>query len=256
MSLGFAHATDANHLSLSLVGGGMVVQLTSGKVVTSDVDPLFIYNWAFGIRRGLDLGAATAAFQKAGRRYVHVVTGPASRRDLPDVLAASGFAHFETQSYRRTAGTGAGAPGLVPYARDDGDRFADLVLSAGDGADEERRTAYLRRFADPRGRPFRNAEDTGCFLLFDDGPTTQLCHLAVRRSARGQGVGRRLLQLAVGLVPAGRPLWLFTEADGAGDRTAAAAGWTRDHTAQNWLLELEGSPAAGPAGKAGGDGVA
>lgn len=250
MSLGFAHATDANHLSLSLVGGGTVVQLASGKVVTSDVDPLFIYNWTFGVRTGLDLGAAAAAFRAAGRPYVHVVAGPPSRRDLPAMLADRGLRHVETQSYRRTAGTGAGAPGLVPYARDEGDRFADLVLGAQDGG-EARRAAFLRRFADPRSRPFRNAEDTGCLLLFDDGPTTQLCHLAVREAARGLGVGRELLRLAAGLVRTGRPLWLFTAADGPGDRTAAAAGWSRAHTAENWLLEIDAA-----AGGVGGDGLA
>jgi hypothetical protein len=241
MSIGFAHAVDANHLSLSLVGGGRVVQLSSGKVVTSEADPLFIYNWTFGVRLRLDLEAVTAAFRAAGRPYAHVVAGPSSRRDLPGILAEHGFRHVESQSYRRAEGTGAGAPGLVPYDRDEADRFADLVTD--DQNDPVRREAYVRRFADPRTRPFRDAADTGCFLLFDDGPTTQLCHLAVRKDARGHGVGQELLRLATGLVPPGRPLWLFSARDEAGDRTAQAAGWRRDHEAENWLLDID---AGGP----------
>ena len=47
-----------------------------------------------------------------------------------------------------------------------------------------------------------------------------------------------MLELASGLVPAGRPLWLFTQAGGPGDRTAAAAGWRLDHTATDWMLDL------------------
>jgi GNAT superfamily N-acetyltransferase len=75
-------------------------------------------------------------------------------------------------------------------------------------------------------------------LLFDSGTTTQLCHFAVRRSAQGRGVGRRMLELARGLVPAGRPLWLFTAAGGSADRAAAGAGWDLDHTAADWILDL------------------
>jgi hypothetical protein len=48
-----------------------------------------------------------------------------------------------------------------------------------------------------------------------------------------------VLELAAGLVPAGRPLWLFTAAGGSADRAAAAAGWALDHTATDWILDLE-----------------
>ncbi|HET9291603.1 MAG TPA: GNAT family N-acetyltransferase, partial [Actinomycetes bacterium] len=61
---------------------------------------------------------------------------------------------------------------------------------------------------------------------------------AVARSAQGRGLGRRMLELALGLVPAGRPLWLFTAAGGSADRAAAAAGWSLDHTATDWILSL------------------
>ena len=242
MSRGFVHAAEANHVQLTLVGGGSLVQLDpSGKAALSDVDPLWIYNWAFGIRLGVDLAGAEAAFRGAGRPYVHVAASPSSRADIGEVLPGLGFKHIERQSYRRTTGTGAGAPGLLPYGRDEAGAFADLVLTGWglDPASAERRESYLRRFADTRSRAYRSADGAGCFLLFDDGPTTQLCHLAVHPDARGAGLGRRLTELAAGLVPAGRPLWLFTELDGAGDRTAAAAGWARNHTADNWLLDLE-----------------
>jgi GNAT superfamily N-acetyltransferase len=76
-------------------------------------------------------------------------------------------------------------------------------------------------------------------LLFDSGTTTQLCHFAVREAAQGRGVGRRVLELAAGLVPAGRPLWLFTAAGGSAERAAAAAGWALAHTATDWILDLE-----------------
>jgi hypothetical protein len=52
-------------------------------------------------------------------------------------------------------------------------------------------------------------------------------------------VGRRVLERAAGLVPAGRPLWLFTSTGGPADRAAAGAGWALDHTATDWILDLE-----------------
>jgi GNAT superfamily N-acetyltransferase len=76
-------------------------------------------------------------------------------------------------------------------------------------------------------------------LLFDSGTTTQLCHFAVREAAQGRGVGRRVLELAAGLVPAGRPFWLFTAAGGSADGAAAGAGWDLDHTAADWILDLD-----------------
>jgi GNAT superfamily N-acetyltransferase len=239
VSLGFVHACEQNHLNLSTIGGGGVVQLRAGKVVTCPLDPLWIYNWAFGIRRDLDLEAAAAAFRAAGRDYVHVLASPSSRPGLPEELAGLGFRNAETQAYRRTAGTGAGAPGLLELGPDGVDGFLDLWKAAWghrDGAGRE--AAYRQRFLDARSRSYRTADGGGAFLLFDSGTTTQLCHLGVRREAQGQGLGRRMLELARGLVPAGRPLWLFTQAEGAGDRTAAAAGWALDHTATDWLLDL------------------
>ena len=113
MSLGFVHACEQNHLNLSIIGGGGVVQLTAGKVVTCPVDPLFVYNFAFGVRLAYDAAGAEAAFKRAGRDYVHVLASPSSRPGLGDDLARLGYAHVEDQAYRRTAGTGSGAPGLL-----------------------------------------------------------------------------------------------------------------------------------------------
>jgi len=252
VSLGFVHACEQNHLNLSTIGGGGVVQLQAGKVVTCPLDPLWIYNWAFGVRRAFDLEGAAAAFRAAGRDYVHVLASPSSHPGLPGELAGLGFGHAETQAYRRTTGTGEGAPGLLELHPDGFDGFLDVWRDAwggragapqagavGDGREE----AYRQRYRDPRSRPYRTADGDGAFLLFGSGPTTQLCHLAVRRAAQGRGLGRRMLELARGLVPPGRPLWLFTQAGGAGDRTAAAAGWTLDHHATDWMLDL---PLEGP----------
>jgi ribosomal protein S18 acetylase RimI-like enzyme len=241
VSLGFVHACEQNHLNLSVIGGGGVVQLAAGKVVTCPVDPLFIYNYAFGVRRAFDLEGAAAAFRAAGRDYVHVAVSPSSHPGLADELAGLGFRHFETQAYRRSTGTGTGAPGMVAL---DGDAFGAFLAvwrSAWGAADKTagREEAYRRRFRDPRSRPYRTADGAGVLLLFDSGTTTQLCHLAVDASAQGRGVGRRMLELARGLVPAGRPLWLFTQAGGSADRAAAAAGWEPDHAATDWMLDLD-----------------
>jgi hypothetical protein len=240
VSLGFVHACEQNHLNLSIIGGGGVVQLAAGKVVTCPLDPLFIYNYAFGVRRPLDLEGAAAAFRAAGRDYVHVLASPSSRPELAGELARLGFRQTETQAYRRTAGSGTGAPGLLALGADGFDRFLQVWRDAWGAGDqtEGRQEAFRRRFGDPRSRPYRTADGSGILLLFDSGTTTQLCHFAVHAAAQGQGLGRRMLELARGLVPAGRPLWLFTAAGGAADRTAAAAGWTLDHTATDWILEL------------------
>jgi hypothetical protein len=241
VSLGFVHACEQNHLNLSVIGGGGVVQLAAGKVVTCPIDPLFIYNWAFGVRLAYDAARAAAAFKAAGRDYVHVLASPSSRPGLGDELAGLGYRHAEDQAYRRTAGTGSGAPGLLALGDGDFDEFlATWRDSWGDGDKTAgREEAYRRRFRDPRSRPFRTADGSGVLLLFDSGTTTQLCHLAVSLAAQGRGVGRRVLGLAPGLVPAGRPLWLFTMAGGSADRAAAAAGWELDHTATDWILDME-----------------
>jgi hypothetical protein len=246
VSLGFVHACEQNHLNLSIIGGGGVVQLAAGKVVTCPIDPLFIYNFAFGIRLAYDAAGAAAAFRAAGRDYVHVLASPSSRPGLADDLAGLGYRHHETQAYRLTTGTGSGAPGLLELGDGDFDKFLEVWRDAW-GADDKtdgREEAYRRRFHDPRSRPFRTADGGGVLLLFDSGTTTQLCHFAVRGAAQGRGVGRRVLELAAGLVPAGRPLWLFTAAGGSAARAAAAPGWALDHTATDWMLELD--PSRGP----------
>jgi hypothetical protein len=241
VSLGFVHACEQNHLNLSIIGGGGVVQLAAGKVVTCPVDPLFIYNYAFGIRLAYDAAGAAAAFRAAGRDYVHVLASPSSRPGLGDDLAGLGYRHTESQAYRRTAGTGSGAPGLLVLGDGDFAAFLEVWRDSWGAEDKTdgREEAYRRRFRDPRSRPYRTADGGGVLLLFDSGTTTQLCHFAVRASAQGQGVGRGMLELAAGLVPAGRPLWLFTAAGGSADRAAAAAGWSLDHTATDWILELD-----------------
>ena len=88
VSLGFVHACEQNHLNLSVIGGGGVVQLAAGKVVTCPVDPLFIYNYAFGIRLAYDAAGASAAVKAAAPDYVHVLETPWSRAGLRDDLAA------------------------------------------------------------------------------------------------------------------------------------------------------------------------
>jgi len=240
VSLGFVHACEQNHLNLSVIGGGGVVQLAAGKVVTCPLDPLFVYNFCFGVRLAYDAAGAEAAFKAAGRDYVHVLASPSSRPGLGDDLAGLGYRHAEDQAYWRTAGTGSGAPGLLALGRDDADAFLEVWRDGwGHDGDTGREEAYRHRFGDPRSRPYRTGDGDGVLLLFDSGPTTQLCHFAVRRSAQGRGVGRRMLDLAGGLVPAGRPLWLFTKAGGSADRAAARAGWSLDHTAEDWILHLK-----------------
>jgi GNAT superfamily N-acetyltransferase len=241
VSLGFVHACEQNHLNLSVIGGGGVVQLTAGKVVTCPVDPLFVYNFAFGVRLAYDAAGAEAAFKRAGRDYAHVLASPSSRPGLGDDLARLGYRHVEDQAYRRTAGTGSGAPGLLALGPGDFDAFLEVWRDAWGPRDttDGREEAYRHRYRDPRSRPYRTADGGGVLLLFDSGTTTQLCHFAVRASAQGRGVGRRMLELASGLVPAGRPLWLFTAAGGSADRVAATAGWELDHTAADWILQLD-----------------
>ena len=239
MSLGFVHACEQNHLNLSVIGGGGVVQLAAGKVVTCPVDPLFIYNYAFGIRLAYDAAGASAAFKAAGRDYVHVLASPSSRPGLGDDLATMGY-RDRAPGLPPDRRHRVGAPGLLGWAT----RLRRLcgVWRDAWGADDEtggREEAYRRRFRDPRSRPYRTADGGGVLLLFDSGTTTQLCHFAVRGAAQGRGVGRRVLELAAGLVPAGRPLWLFTSAGGPADRAAAGAGWALDHTATDWILDLE-----------------
>ncbi len=243
MRFGFVHACEQNHLQLSTVGGGSVVQLESGRAVTNPLDPVFVYNFVFGVRRAFDLEAATGAFRAAGRDYVHVLVSPSSHAGLPEQLGRLGFRRAETQVYRWAPGTGTGAPGLLELGRDKHEQFLDIYHSAwGVTAPSARDEVVRRRLADPRGRAYRSADGSGVFLLFSAGTTTQLAHLAVAAGAQGRGVGRRMLELAPGLLSEGRPLWLFTERGGGGDRGAAAAGWESAYTAEDWLLDLSSSP--------------
>jgi hypothetical protein len=237
--LGFVHACEQNHQHLSTIGGGWVVQLDSGRAVTNPLDRVFVYNFVFGVRRALDLEAASAAFRAAGRDYVHVLASPSSQQGLPDQLARLGFRQTKTQAYRRTQGTEAGAPGLIRLDPGDHQRFLEIYHSAWRvSAPSARDEALRQRLADPRSRAYRCADGSGVFLLFSAVSTVQLAHLAVAAEAQGQGTGRRMLALAPGLISRGRPLWLFTERGGGGDRTAEAAGWELAYTAGNWLLDL------------------
>jgi hypothetical protein len=238
--VGFVHACEQNHQRLSMVGGGSVVQLRSGRAVTNPVDPLFVFNFVFGVRTALDLDGAVAAFRAAGRDYVHVLASPSSRAELPAELERLGFRKAESQSYHRARGSGTGAPGMLELGPERHEEFLEIYRSAwgGDGP-SPRHEAVRRRLADPRARAYRSADGGGVLLLFSDGPTTQLVHLAVAATAQRGGIGRRMLELAPGLVPEGRPLWLFTELGGAGDATAARAhGWEPSHTADDWMLDL------------------
>jgi len=240
--LGFVHACEQNHQRLSTVGGGSVVQLRSGRAVTNPLDPLFVFNFVFGVRTTLDLDGAKQAFGAAGRDYVHVLASPSSRAELPEELRRLGFRKAESQAYHRARGSGAGAPGMLELGPERHDEFLEIYRSAwgGEGA-SPRDEAVRRRLADPRSRAYRSADAGGVLLLFSDGPTTQLVHLAVAAGAQRRGLGRRMLELAPGLLPEGRPLWLFTELGGGGDKTAvAAAGWELSHTADDWMLDLTG----------------
>jgi GNAT superfamily N-acetyltransferase len=240
MRLGFVHACEQNHLRLSTVGGGSVTQLRSGKAVTNPLDPVFVFNFVFGVRMGLDLEPAELAFREAGLAFVHVLVSPSSRQGLADELDGIGFGGTETQAYHRASGTGEGAPGLLELGPERHQEFLEVFRSAwGVDGPSPRNEAVLRRLEDPRVRAFRNAAGDGVLLLFSDGPTTQLAHLAVAAGAQGHGTGRRMLELAPGLIPAGRPLWLFTGRGGGGDAIAtAAAGWEPSHTAENWIRDL------------------
>jgi hypothetical protein len=246
MTIGFVHACEQNQLSLSVVGGGRVVQLTSGKVVTSPVDPFWVYNYAFGIRRPLAMAAAADAFRAAGRDYVHVMASPSSRAGLPGELTGLGFRQEWEDAVWRTGGTGAGAPGLIRLGPEDLRAYLAIWRSAWGGTHDLAEEAFRLRLGDARARAYRTADASGVFTLFESGPTTQLIHWAVAAAAQGQGVGRRMLELARGLVAVGRPLWLATDVTGAGQRAVAAAGWTAAHRAGHWLLDLDGPPTDRP----------
>jgi GNAT superfamily N-acetyltransferase len=240
---GFVHACEQNHLQLATVGGGSVVQLESGKAVTNPLDPVFVYNFVFGVRRAFDLEGAARAFRTAGRDYVHALVSPSSGRDLSDALTALGFRHTETQAYRWAPGTGTGAPGLLQLGPDGHEQFLETYHSAWGVTDTSPRDEVMRRrLADPRTRAYRSADGNGVFLLFSAGSSTQLAHLGVAAGAQGQGLGRRMLELAPGLVSQGQPLWLFTERGGGGDRSAAAAAWQLAYTAEDLLLGLPAEP--------------
>ena len=247
MSLGFVHACEQNHLNLSTVGGGSVAQLASGKVVTSQVDPFWLYNYAFGIRRALHLDELAGPFRAAGRDFVHVQVSPSSRPGLAAELEGLGFRlEWEDVVWRGT-GTGAGAPGLLELGPGELDRYLATMRSAWGPQQVISERALGLRLADDRASAYRSAEGSGVFTLFAAGPTTQLIHFAVAGGAQRQGVGRSMLELAPGLLAEGRPLWLSTDAAEGAGRVAAAAGWTAAHSAGHWLLDLDGPATDRPA---------
>ena len=242
MTLGFVHACEQNHLNLSTVGGGRVAQLASGKVVTSPVDPFWLYNYAFGIRGTLDLDGLAGAFRAAGRDFAHVMASPSSRPGLADELRRLGFQLRWEDAVWRTGGTGAGAPGLLELGAADLGGYLAVLRSAGGSGQVVSERAVALRLADGRARAYRSADGSGVFTLFAAGPTTQLIHLAVAAGSQRRGVGRRMLELARGLLPEGRPLWLSSDRTGPGVRAAAAAGWAAAHLTGHWLAGLDGRP--------------
>jgi GNAT superfamily N-acetyltransferase len=242
MTLGFVHACEQNHMNLSTVGGGSVARLGSGKVVTSQVDPFWLYNYAFGIRRPLDLEELASPFRAAGRDFVHVLVSPSSRPGLAAELERLGFRLAWEDVVWRTAGSGTGAPGLLQLAPGDLDRYLATMRSAWGAEQVITERALGLRLADGRAGAYRTGAGSGVFTLFASGPTTQLIHLAVAADAQRQGVGRRMLELAPGLVAEGRPLWLSTDAVGRANRAAAAAGWTEAYRAGHWLLDMRPAP--------------
>ena len=198
------------------------------------------------MRLAYDAAGAAAAFRRRPRlrprARLAVVAAGAGRRP-----GRARYRHVEDQVYRRTAGTGSGAPGLLALEGDDFEAFLEVWRDSWGPTTRPtgREEASPAPVPGPAQPPFRTGDGGGVLLLFDSGTTTQLCHFAVRRSAQGR-VGRRMLELARGLVPAGRPLWLFTAAGGSADRAAAGAGWDLDHTATDWILDL-GPPGAASA---------
>ena len=179
------------------------------------------------MRLAYDAAGAEAAFKRAGRDYVHVLASPSSRPGLGDDLAGLGH-HAEDQAYRRTAGTGSGAPGLLELGDGDFDAFLDVWRDAwGDDDKTGGREEATGTGSGPAQPPLPDRRQGGVLLLFDSGTTTQLCHFAVARSAQGRG-GPADAGAGPWPGPAGRPLWLFTAAGGSADRAAAGAAgpWT------------------------------
>jgi GNAT superfamily N-acetyltransferase len=140
--------------------------------------------------------------------------------------------------YRRSSGTGTGGHGLIGLRWADFERFFAVWRSAwGQRHDPTGREETFRaRFADPRSHPYMTADGNGVLILFDAGQTTQLFHFAVAADFQGRGLGHRMLELATGLVCAGRPLWLSTDVGGRADLAAAAASWEVSHTTESWIL--------------------
>ncbi len=230
MSRGFVHATERNLLRLAMADGSSITALDSGRVVTNPVDPRPSGNYAFGLRRDVDLDAVGAAFRAAGRDTVHVLVSTSSRADLPEVLTSLGLEQRAVFRVWRAPGTATGAPGTVALDAVPGaDALAeDGVLGEVPAPSPE---LVARRLRDVRAQAFRFVDGRGWTLLFADGPTTQVCHVG----AADETAAARLLRLAAGMTDEGRSLWLRARMESELDRAAEAAGWADDHTVSSWV---------------------
>ena len=202
------------------------------------------------MRLAYDAAGAAAAFRAAGRDYAHVLASPSSRPGLAGDLAGLGYRHVEDQVYRRTAGTGSGAPGLLALEGDDFEAFLEVWRDSW-GADDKtdgREEAYRRRFRDPRSRPFRTGDGGGrpaAVRLRHHHPALPLRRAPLRP---GAGVGRRMLELARGLVPAAGPCGCSPRPAGrpTGPRPAPAGTWTTPPPTGSSTLAHRGAASAPP----------
>jgi hypothetical protein len=168
-----------------------VVQLAAGKVVTCPIDPLFIYNWAFGVRLAYDAAGAAAAFKAAGRDYVHVLASPSSR---PGPGGRAGRARLPPRrgpglpADRRHRVGGAGAAG--PRRRRRRPVSGHLAGRLGDGDQTRPRGGLPAAVPGPRSRPFRTGDGerrAAAVRLRHHHPAVPL---AVSPRRPGRGVGR------------------------------------------------------------------
>jgi GNAT superfamily N-acetyltransferase len=261
-----AATLEAAHRTLTAVRYGSVFQVGVATVVLNPDDPRPTAAVAAGLaglpgRVETTLRLLPAVWAQAGLPAVLLTASPSSAPELELLAEENGYEAVEETTamvLTRPARLAEGEPGrLTQVLRDDDEhRVAPLVAEAHDWSEALGRRLQVvtgHRLDDPRHltmAAYEGGELAGIASGFlhvpvgrrgqAGGPLGQLAEVAVRRRARGRGLGSALASaVCAALLARGAELvWTSAEAGGRTERFLAALGFEPAYDAVTYRLAV------------------